>query len=442
MKKIEEILIEKLIHFEGNPRFESMIHDGLLKDIEEFGVLVPLLVSPTTNGNYNVIDGERRRKSAVELKIPKLTCIVVDMDEETKWQRAYDLNALNKTFSPMEIAKNFYERKKRFKLTDKMLSEKNCSKISQRYVTSLVALNKLPKEIQILLNKLPKEIQILLAKESLPVSVGYDLSRLAFDVSFPSIGPKKSVKQRCREKDFVWDFVWSKEPLDWKKERTKYQNLLVNKWLDNKITTKNLKIRVDEAIKNEKERREWETKQKQELENQIAILEKEINPVFGDYNNGFIEGLKLIIPNEKERQKSSLNKYLIDKNNLPKDFDDFLYDFTLEINKEMPNENRMKIVRSARNSNASFGALIGRKDPIIFEIEQDPSCPHCGNNIDTDRMKAYFEHADKLLTEMVDKREVIVQTRDSAVKVIRKLGMALNRLNTFKTSLTDLKQED
>lgn len=430
MKKIEEIAIEKLIYFEGNPRFESMIHEGLLKDIEKHGVLVPLLVSPIKNGDYHVIDGERRRKSAIELKIPKLTCIVETMDNETKWQRAYDLNALNKTFSPMEIAKNFYERKTRFKLTDKNLE-------TQSIGFGMVA-------YYIALNKLPKEIQELIAKEILPVVVSYDLSRLAFDVKFPIVGSKskKSIKQWCRIKGNIWDFDWSKESIDWKEERTKYQNLLVEKWRDNKLTTKNLKLRVDEAIKNEKDRREWETKQKQELEKQIEILEKEIDPAFGLYNNGFTEGLKLIIPNEKERQKSSLNKYLIDKNNLPEDFDDFLYDFTLDINKEMPNENRMKLIRTARNNNASFASLIKRKDPIIFEIGDDPSCPHCGNKVDIDRMKEYFNRADILLSEMDGKRDVIKETRNSAVNVLRKLDGAMKRLNKFKTSLNELKQEE
>lgn len=434
MKQIEEISIEKLIHFEGNPRFESMIHEGLLKDIETHGVLVPLLVSPTTDGNYDVIDGERRRKSAIELKIPKLTCIVETMDEETKWQRAYDLNALNKTFSPMEIAKNFYERKKRFLLTDKMLSLSSTIQLKEMQILRLIALN-----------KLPKEIQDLIAKETLPVVVGYDLSRMAYDVSFPHIKqtPKQWTDKRKKStRDNVWDFDWLKEPLNWKQERLEYQDQLVDKWFDNKITTKNLKKRVDELIQNEKDRREWETKQKQDLEEEIQQLEKEISPIFELYNKGFDEGLKLIIPTEKDRKKSSLNSFKIDKKTLPDDFDDFLYNFTLEINKEMPDETRMKNVRNARNSNATFGSLIKRKDPTIFDIEDDPSCPHCGNKVDTERMTAYFEHADNLLTDMVSKKDVIAQTRDSAVKVIRKLDTALNRLKTFKTSLADLKQEE
>ena len=69
---MEIVLIETnlLLRFEGNPRFEPVIREGLLQDIKKQGILVPLLVSP--NGKkFDVIDGERRRKSAIKLKIPK-----------------------------------------------------------------------------------------------------------------------------------------------------------------------------------------------------------------------------------------------------------------------------------------------------------------------------------------------------------------------------------
>lgn len=76
-----------------------------------------------------MIDGERRRISVVELKIPKLTCIIDDMDEETKYRRAYDLNTLNRPFTPFESARNFYLRMTKFRQsTREIAGEKDTKK--------------------------------------------------------------------------------------------------------------------------------------------------------------------------------------------------------------------------------------------------------------------------------------------------------------------------
>lgn len=432
MKRFEEIDTKNLLCFEGNPRFDSMIKEGLFEDIKQHGVLMPLLVSPIKNGKYQVIDGERRRKSAVKLKIPALTCIIEDMDDETKWRRAYDLNILNKPFNPMESAKNFYERKKRFLYSDETLAQLTSIELTQANVS-----------IRIALNKLPQEIQDLVADESLPVTVGYELSRLAFDVSFPSIGKSKSVKDWVKvKKGRVWDFNWSKEPQKWKEELTKLQKLLADKWINNKMTTNNLKSRVDDAIKNEKNRRSFESKQRTELIAEIQKLESEINSAFDLYNKGFLGGLAKLIPDVKERKASSLNKYLIDKKNLPKDFDDFIYDLTMDINKKMPDDKRMKLVRDARNSTVVFNNKLKKKDPIIFEVAPEPSCNQCGHEIDSTKSENYFKLVDRLLTEMEDRKNLIAEVRDTAVKTLKKLHSNTNRIKTLKNSFKELEKEE
>ena len=80
------------------------------------------------------------------------------MDDETKWQRAYDLNVLNKLFTPMESAKNFYLRMTKFEQTTREISGekkdstgkvvKTSKQLTYARISQLVQLVKLPDEVQ------------------------------------------------------------------------------------------------------------------------------------------------------------------------------------------------------------------------------------------------------------------------------------------------------
>lgn len=451
MKQIQEIETKKLLHFEGNPRFETEVQEGLLQDVKKNGVLIPLLVSPAKNGQYDVIDGERRRICAVELKIPKLMCIIEEMDETTKWQRAYDLNALNKPFSPMEQAKNFYRRKKRFFLTDEKLSLSSSSSISERHVSTLISLN-----------KLPDEIQLMVHEKILGVRAAYEISRLAFDIGFPQIGKSKSVKD--------WDFDYSKEPKKWTEKRKRMQFDLAKRFIEKRVPVQNREALINEInkqIKLEEERREKEAKAQQELEEELLELHENLSPLLETYTESLIADLEEIIPDENERKQSKLNEYLLDSKSIqqffyenkkqePKKFYDFIHDLQEEMNKQRPDENQMNILRAANSNLVSFNRSFKRKDPLIFKIIPDeeksdfekdkiiykPHCTHCGSEVDQERMERFNNIIVDSFDKLEAKEKKVLKARQRATKSLVQIqSKFIDRINIAKEELDELKEK-
>lgn len=120
----------------------------------------------------------------------------------------------------MEEAKNFYERKKRFLLSDEKLSQLNSIELSQANVS-----------IRIALNKLPEEIQSLVHQKTIGVTAAYELSRLAFDVAFPNPSASKSVKIFLKKNPKLkWDFM-GEEPKKWTEKRLKLQLDLAKRFI-------------------------------------------------------------------------------------------------------------------------------------------------------------------------------------------------------------------
>ena len=95
------------------------------------------------------------------------------MDEETRWTRAFQLNVQRKNFTPMEEARGLYERKKKFIYTDDELASKHAHE--RQWISKLIPLN-----------TLPEKIQENIHGGNLGVYDAHQISRLAFDVSFPT----------------------------------------------------------------------------------------------------------------------------------------------------------------------------------------------------------------------------------------------------------------
>lgn len=62
----------------GNPRliFPQEELDKLIESISHEGVLVPIVVFPTKEGRYTLVDGERRFRSARELGLPEIPALI------------------------------------------------------------------------------------------------------------------------------------------------------------------------------------------------------------------------------------------------------------------------------------------------------------------------------------------------------------------------------
>ncbi|MGL4791092.1 MAG: ParB/RepB/Spo0J family partition protein [Anaerotignaceae bacterium] len=81
---IQNIEISKLFSFENHP-FKVLDDDKMEENkesIEKYGVLVPIIVRPKADGNYEIIAGHRRKRACELLGISTIPAIVRDLDDE------------------------------------------------------------------------------------------------------------------------------------------------------------------------------------------------------------------------------------------------------------------------------------------------------------------------------------------------------------------------
>lgn len=145
---------------------EALKIDQLAKSIFEQGQLQPILVRPNgSEGKYRLIAG-RRRYAAVQLiqelkasgKYPEIgdgpitiDAVVTDKDDEQAWLASIQENLQRKQFSPIEIAKNMVEIRKRKGWDDAEDWSKHVADflhVSRATVTETVKLLDLPGKIQ------------------------------------------------------------------------------------------------------------------------------------------------------------------------------------------------------------------------------------------------------------------------------------------------------
>lgn len=101
----------------------------LKKSIEENGLKQPLLVRKL-NGEYEVIDGERRRQVLVKLaekypsRFSRVPCIVVEAGDEEAAVLFLLTNELSKTLSKNERIEGIKQLKEKFKLSDEEIARR------------------------------------------------------------------------------------------------------------------------------------------------------------------------------------------------------------------------------------------------------------------------------------------------------------------------------
>ena len=83
-ERIQMLSPEKLQPFPNHPF--KVVDDEKMMDmvesIKEYGVLVPIIVRPVENGNYEIVSGHRRHHDAVLAGQEELPAIVREMDED------------------------------------------------------------------------------------------------------------------------------------------------------------------------------------------------------------------------------------------------------------------------------------------------------------------------------------------------------------------------
>lgn len=104
--KVEKISVGKLLPNRYQPRkeFDDSAIGDLAASIKRYGILQPIVVTQTQNGNYMIIAGERRWRAAKKAKLSQVPAIVRSTKELEQLELALIENVQRVDLSPLEQA--------------------------------------------------------------------------------------------------------------------------------------------------------------------------------------------------------------------------------------------------------------------------------------------------------------------------------------------------
>lgn len=105
-EKVIDIPLEAIHDFPNHP-FKVRMDDSMVEMVEsikQYGVLVPALVRPKSNGTYEMVAGHRRKAASELAEAPTLSCIVRELTDEEATIIMVDSNLQREKILPSEKA--------------------------------------------------------------------------------------------------------------------------------------------------------------------------------------------------------------------------------------------------------------------------------------------------------------------------------------------------
>ena len=105
-ERIQNLPLDKLEPFPNHP-FKVIDDDKMLETVEsikERGVLVPILVRPKNDGNFEIVSGHRRHHASQLAGLTEIPAIVREMDDDTAILLMVDSNLQREDLLPSEKA--------------------------------------------------------------------------------------------------------------------------------------------------------------------------------------------------------------------------------------------------------------------------------------------------------------------------------------------------
>lgn len=150
-KNITQIKLSLIEPNKKQPRksFDKEKIEILAKSIKENGLIQPIIITPSKNGMYKIVAGERRWRAAKKAGLKELPAVVRDYSDEQVAEIALIENLQREDLNPIEEALGYKSLLEEFNLTQELISQK-IGKSRSAVANSLRLLN-LEKQIQELL---------------------------------------------------------------------------------------------------------------------------------------------------------------------------------------------------------------------------------------------------------------------------------------------------
>lgn len=146
---ISEIDIARIVPNPDQPRrtFSEESLDELAASIRELGIVQPLTLRLSSNGNYQIIAGERRWRAATRAGLTSVPAYVRTASDSEMTEMALIENIQREDLNAIEVALGFRKLIESYNLTQERLSERLGKK--RATIANHLRLLKLPAEIQL-----------------------------------------------------------------------------------------------------------------------------------------------------------------------------------------------------------------------------------------------------------------------------------------------------
>ena len=147
----ENSVMLKLSDIEANPDQPRKLFDEeklmeLAKSIGEHGLIQPVLVSPLSNGRYQLVAGERRWRASRIAGLVEIPVIIKQLSEKEKKEIALIENLQREDLNPIETAYGIQALIEEYGLTQDQAAERvGCSRPA---IANSLRLINLPKEVK------------------------------------------------------------------------------------------------------------------------------------------------------------------------------------------------------------------------------------------------------------------------------------------------------
>lgn len=146
-ERIQEIEIDKIKANALQPRrtFDQEELESLCTSIKRNGVIQPIVLR-RMGENYEIIAGERRWRASMQAKLKKIPAVIMDLDEEQRYEVSLVENLQRSDLNPIEEAMAYKTLLEKYNMTQEKISE--IVGKSRTYVTNMTRLLKLAKSVQ------------------------------------------------------------------------------------------------------------------------------------------------------------------------------------------------------------------------------------------------------------------------------------------------------
>ena len=187
-EKVTDMPLSELHPFPDHP-FQVRDDDSMketVESIKEYGVLVPAIVRPRTDGGYELISGHRRKHACELAGLPTMPVIVRDLDDDAATIIMVDSNIQRENILPSERAKAYKMKLDAIRRQAGRPSKENSVQVGQNFQgktsRDLLADNSPDSSTQIQrfirLNELSPQLQQMVDDKKIAMTPAVELSYL------------------------------------------------------------------------------------------------------------------------------------------------------------------------------------------------------------------------------------------------------------------------